>query len=215
MMKLTTTLPIFLIVLSLISAACGSADSLATEQPTQTTVLVESTQSVIPSQPLANNPTINLPVATDPLTPALTTFQDPNYGFIFYYPTGWVLDTISFGSRAPASYQLTSWDHAPGLVDVVPAGETILNLTIQLWDPQNDLNAFAENRQIAWNASGFSLTSVEDLVLANGIPAKSFTITTTEGSEGYFLLTIYGGDYLVVSGNGDLALVDLVARSIR
>ena len=115
-MKQTSTLPIFLIVLSLISAACGSSDSLATERPTQTTVLVEPTQSAIPSQPPANIPTITLPIATDPLTPALTTFQDLNYGFIFDYPTGWVLDTISFGSRAPASYQLTSWDHAPGLV---------------------------------------------------------------------------------------------------
>jgi hypothetical protein len=75
MMKQTTTIPIFLIVLSLISAACGSSDSLATERPTQTTVLVEPTQSVIPSQPPANIPTITLPVATDPLTPALTTYQ--------------------------------------------------------------------------------------------------------------------------------------------
>jgi hypothetical protein len=74
---------------------------------------------------------------------------------------------------------------------------------------------FAENRQTAWNASGFKLTSAEDLVLSTGTPAKAFIITTAESSEGCYLFTILGGNYLIVGSRGDLALFDLVAHSIR
>jgi len=215
MMKNNIITLIYLIVLSLISTACGSPTPLATGQLIPTTVPVKLTQTNIPIQPPTNIPAATSLVATEAVTPLLTNFQDPSHGFTFDYPIGWVLDTGSFGSRAPISYTLTSWDHEPGLVDEVPAGETILNLTIQIWDPKNDLKAYAENRQIAWDASGFKLISSENLVLTNGNPAKAFIISTPEGGRGYFLLTTFGDDYFVISGNGDLQLIDLVARSFR
>ena len=126
---------IYLIVLSLISTACGSPTPLATGQLIPTTVPVKLTQTNIPIQPPTNIPAATSQVATEAVTPLLTNFQDPSHGFTFDYPIGWVLDTGSFGSRAPISYTLTSLDHEPGLVDEVPAGETILNLTIHSPSP--------------------------------------------------------------------------------
>jgi hypothetical protein len=215
LMKLALRLSLFMFAFSWISTACGAYAPQATEQPIQTPPSVAPTQVDIPLLTPTEAFLETIPVATEVITPPLSTYQDPNYGFTFDYPSAWMLDPVSFGSRAPAGYQLTSWYHEPGLVNETPTGETILNITIQLWDPNNDLKAFTENRQNAWKASGFSLQSTEDLVLANGNPAKAFVITTPDGSHGYFLFTTLGDDYLVISGNGNIELLDLVARSIR
>lgn len=214
-MRPVLILSLFMFALSWIVTSCGASAPQATEQPIQTPPPVAPTQVDIPILTPTEAFLETIPIATEVITPLLTTYQDPNYGFTFDYPSAWMLDPVSFGSRAPAGYQLTSWDHEPGLVNETPLGETILNITVQQWDPKNDLKAFAENRQVAWDASGFSLQSIEDLVLANGNPAKAFVITSPDGSNGYFLFTTLGDDYLVISGNGNLELVDLVARSIR
>jgi hypothetical protein len=215
LMKHIVILLIWLIAFSLVASACGNSTPQATEQPIGTILTVQPTQVDSPTEVPTDIPAATLPVVTETSLPLINSFQDPTYGFTFDYPNGWALDTVSLGSRAPTSYQLTSWEHEPGMVNEVLRGESILNITIQLWDPKNDLDAFVENRQIAWEASGFGLISTDDILLANGKPAKVFITTTLDGSEGYFLFTTLGNDYLVVSGSGDLELLDLVARSIR
>jgi hypothetical protein len=153
-MKHTMILPVFMAAFSLLITSCGSSTPQATLTSVETSLPAEPEQDVIPTILPTNTPAPALPQITETVPPTTDTFQDPTYGFTFDYPIGWVLDSLSFGSRAPAGYQLTSWDHEPGLVSEVPQGESILNIAVQLWDPRNDLNAFVENRMLAWEASG-------------------------------------------------------------
>jgi len=188
-------------VLSLLLAACNSVTpSSPVGEPVESTVAAMPTETAMP---------------TDTPSVALTMYQDTASGFSFEYPTEWMLDTIVLGTRAPAGYQITSWTHDPGIISEVPAGGTIIDIIVQLWDPKGNLDAFVEHRKLAWDASGSKIIQTENLTLGNNMPAKIFIIKGTDGSEGYFLLSTLGENYLVVSGNGDLQKIDLVARSIR
>jgi hypothetical protein len=188
-------------VLSLLFAACSSVTpSSPVGEPVESTVPAMPTETALP----AETPSV-----------ALTTYQDTTSGFSFEYPTEWMLDTIVLGTRAPVGYQITSWTHDPGIISEVPSGGTIVDIYVQLWDPKGNLSAFVENREQAWEASGIKIIKTEDLTLGNNIPAKIFIIKGADGSEGYFLISTLGENYLVVSGNGDLQKIDLVARSIR
>lgn len=192
---------VFMLILIVLLAACNTAvPTPVNEQP------VESTIPALPTE-----------TATTTRTPAisLTTYQDTASGFSFDYPTGWMLDKIVLGTRAPVGYQITSWSHDPGLISEVPADGTIIDIAVQQWDPKGDLMAFVESRKQAWDASGITITKTEDITLGNNMPAKIFFIQGTDGSEGYFLISTLGDNYLVVSGNGDLQQIDLIARSIR
>jgi len=100
-------------------------------------------------------------------------------------------------------------------VSEVPADGTIMNILIQLWDPKADLPAFIAQRKAAWDASGIEIVSEADVTLASGQPAKEFVTVASDGSSGYFLFSVIGEDYLVASGNGDIELIRLVARSLR
>ncbi len=140
---------------------------------------------------------------------------DETYAYTFDYPVEWMLDPVTFGARAPGGYQLTSWPHEPGMVSEVPAGGTIMNILVQLWDPKADLPAFIAQRKADWDASGIEIVSEADVTLASGQPAKEFVTVASDGSSGYFLFSVIGEDYLVVSGNGDIELIRLVARSLR
>ncbi len=204
-------------ILALLLAACGSA-------PAAPTALVESTLPALPTETTAapsptatiepTLPTATLPAST--ITPAvdLKTHTDMESGFSFDYPAAWMLDAVSLGSRAPTGYQLTSWPHEPGMVSDVPAGGTIMNIIIQLWDPKADLAAYVDMRKMALEGSGITILSETDLTLANGASAKEI-ITESADGQGYFLFSTLGENYLVASGNGDLELIGLVARSLR
>jgi hypothetical protein len=90
-----------------------------------------------------------------------------------------------------------------------------MNILVQLWDPKADLSAFVEQQKAAWDASGFEIVSEADVTLASGQPAKEFVTVASDGSSSYFLFSVIGEDYLVVSGNGDLERIRLVARALR
>jgi hypothetical protein len=200
-MKQKLNLLISTLALLVLFAACNTAvPSPVNEGPFVSTLPVLPTETAISTS-----------------TPAivLTTYQDTASGFSFDYPAGWMLDEIALGSRAPVGYQITSWSHDPGMISEVPADGTIIDIAVQLWDPKGDLSAFFEHRKQAWDASGITIAKTEDITLGNNMPAKILIINGADGSEGYVLLSTLGENYLVVSGNGDLQKIDLVARSIR
>jgi hypothetical protein len=145
----------------------------------------------------------------------IATHTDETYSYTFDYPSNWMLDEIVLGSRAPGGYQLTSWAHEPGMVSEVPAGGTLINIFVQLWDPKADLPAFITQHKSAWEASSIEIVSEESLTLANGQPAVEFVTRALDGGPGYFLFTLNGEDYLVASGSGDLDLIRFTARSLR
>ncbi|MEW5941587.1 MAG: hypothetical protein AB1750_18125 [Chloroflexota bacterium] len=144
----------------------------------------------------------------------LTTYADDEFDFAFDYPAGWMLDVITLGDRAPHAIQLTSWSHEPGLIEEVQPGGTLMNFTVQLWDPKGDLEAFAAQRMDAWASSGVTILSQETIKLADGREAREFVVQSAE-EESYFLFVLLGDQYLVVSGSGDLDAARQVARSVR
>ena len=133
----------------------------------------------------------------------LATHTDETYGYIFDYPSAWMLDGIVFGSRAPGGYQITSWQHEPGMISEVLPDGTVINIIVQLWDPKRDLPAFIEQQSKVWDVPGREVIFDEAVTLAGGKPAREFVVKT-EGQGSYTLFTTLGENYLVVSGTGDL-----------
>ena len=154
------------------------------------------------------------PVTASP-GPVMLTHHDEQYGFSFDYPADWMLDAVKLGDRAPAAYQLTSWAHDPGMVAGVPAGGSIMGINVQLWDPKGDLDAYAAQRRLAWEASALTILREEEIILANGNRALTGVIAEAEQGQGYFLFTTLGENYLSATGDGDVAMLELIGRSIR
>ena len=173
----------------------------------------ETTQEVVIIEPTANP----LPTETPIPQPAFeaTTYRDDEAGFEFDYPVGWAFDGGEQQSRG--SYvQFYSWDWQPGdPIEPLPAGGTVLTVTNQLWDPKNDLEAFINQRKLAWNSSGISIISEKRLTLSGDRPAAQFILQGSDGSQAFFLLTTNGENYLVLSGNGDLDLLAEIAHTVR
>jgi len=165
----------------------------------------------MPVPSVDGEPASNVPemIATE-----LTTHTDADYGYTFDYPSAWMLDGIVLGSRAPGGYQITSWQHEPGLVSETLPDGTAINIVLQLWDPKGDLPAFVAQQSRVWDIPEREIVFEEAVTLADGRPAHEFLVKT-EGQEGYTLFTTLGENYLVVSGTGDIEAIRQVAWSLR
>ena len=128
------------------------------------------------------------------------------YAYTFDYPVEWMLDPVTFGARAPGGYQLTSWPHEPGMVAEVPAGGTIMNILIQLWDPKADLSAFVEQQKTAWDASGFVIMDESTRELEDGRVVVDLLMETPDKQQVLFSLTTVGERYLEIVAEGDIVL---------
>ncbi len=176
-------------------------------------------EPVVETQPAVVSEPTNPPSPTETAVPSpafeAATYQDETAGFEFDYPTGWAFD--AGGAQSRGSYvQFYSWDWKPGdPIDPLPAGGTILSVTVQLWDPQNDLEAFIDQRKLAWDASGISILSEGRVILSGERPAAQFTVQGVDGAQAFFLLTTNGDNYLVLSGSGDLGLLADIAHTVR
>jgi hypothetical protein len=147
--------------------------------------------------------------------PEMLTYQDEAAGFSFDYPKGWMLESSTIGDRA-SGVQLTSWTYPTGQIPAeTPPGGSRLDVVVQLWEPKGNLQAFSEQRKSAWDASGMRIVSEEELRLSGGRTARHFVVQGADGAQGYFLFTTLGENYLVFSGNGDLALLSKIAQSLR
>jgi hypothetical protein len=151
-------------------------------------------------------------VAEEPalsFTPA--TYIDESAGFALDYPAEWTLDPSSqIGVRGGQALLLS-----PGTtIETVAEGGTRISVVTYIWDPKNDLDAYIAQRKVAWEASGFAVTREEALQLADGRAATIFIIETPEAPT-FTLLTTAGEDYLQISGEGDLALAEEIARTLR
>ena len=144
-----------------------------------------------------------------------TIYQDKNAGFEFDYPAGWSFDSGEGLSRG-YYVQFFSWDWKPGNpIDPMPEGGTVLTVTVQFWDPKNDLEAFISQRKMAWDASGTSILSEERITLAGDQPAAEFIVQGPEGTRAFIMMRTNGENYLVLSGNGNLNLLAEIARTLR
>ena len=200
---------IFLLTLLIFTGlACSLSNTPRPVEPN-----VDATQPVM-TETVEVIPT---PTETPVSQPAFegTTYRDDEAGFEFDYPTGWAFDPGEHQSRG-YYVQFYSWDWHPGdAVDTTPPGGTVLSVTVQLWDPKNDLEAFINQRKTAWDASGISILSEERLSLAGDRPAAQYIIQGNDGAQAFFLLTTNGENYLVLSGNGDLSILADIAHTLR
>jgi hypothetical protein len=191
----------------------GFACSLFTPVRETESAPLEVTQEVVVSEPTDTPP----PTETSVPEPAFeaTTYRDEKAGFEFDYPVGWAFDPGEQHSRG-YYVQFYSWDWHPGdQFDSTPPGETVLSVTVQLWDPKNDLEAFIDQRKLAWDSSGISILSEERLDLTGDRPAAQYIVQGSDGAQAFFLLTTNGENYLVLSGNGDLGLLADISHTLR
>lgn len=154
--------------------------------------------------------------ALEPKQPA-ASFESQTYinqaaGFALDYPAGWTVNEMVVGDRATQTQFLSSPDLASATT--LPAGATRVSATVYQWDPKNDLAAYVANRKAAWEGSGFQILEEEQLVLDLGLPAVRLTVQTPE-SQAMFLFAAIGEQYLEVSGEGDLFLVNEIVRRVR
>ena len=146
-------------------------------------------------------------VITEPMPQALSfeaaTYTDAEAGYAFDYPATWTPDEEVFGDRG-SGVQFNDNDH------------TRLAAIVTLWDPKGDLDAFIEQRQIAWSASGMTIASEDAWTLSDGREAHAFVVESSEaGIFSYFMFTTLGDDYLAFSGGGDIDLIAEIARTVR
>ena len=203
------TIFLFLLLLMLLSA-CAAVPAEATSVPAGTAVVAlpsDTAQApVLPSDTAA--PQGKLPAAS---FEAQTYFNEAA-GFALDYPAGWTVNEVVVGDRGTQIQFLS----APELAEAatVPTDAARVNATIYQWDPKNDLEAYVAHWKSAWQASGFTIIEEEQQVLELGLPATRFTVQTPDGQV-VFLVTALQDQYLVLSGEGDLTLVNEIVQRVR
>jgi len=200
---------IFILTLFALSlAACGSP-ATPTPAPEATSVPVENNMPV-PGMAVTE-------MVVEGKIPAASfesqTYINESVGFALDYPAQWTVKESVVGDRGSQTLLLSN----PEIADlpVVPEGETRIALTVYQWDPKNDLAAFVESRKAGWEASGFTIAEEEPLTLDLGLAAVRFAIQTPDGLSTSFLFAAIGDQYLSISGEGDLALVNEIMQRLR
>jgi hypothetical protein len=172
-----------------------------------------STPIVQPTLPTAESePTLPPPTAGAALPFEPATYRDEANGFELDYPSEWSLDPNSVVGTRATQAQLLS----PGTTaEVLAQGGSRLSIVVYDWDPKGDLGAYVAQRRLAWDSSGFRVMNGSMTTLVDGRPVADFFIEPPGGSLSYFLLTPVGDRYLQLAGEGDLALIETVARTLR
>lgn len=197
----------FIIFVSvMLLATCSAPNAIATQVQTDVPSLPSNTEPAPAPTEAAPNP--KLPAASFESQP----YINEEAGFALDYPTGWTVNEVVVGPRGTQVQFLSS----PELAEMaeLPEGATRVNATLYQWDPKNDLAAFATNQKTAWEASGFTILEEEQLVLELGLPAVRFNVQTPETNM-VFLVTTLEGQYLVLSGEGNLDLVKEIVQRLR
>jgi hypothetical protein len=193
--------------LALLVAGCAGA---TTPGPTP--------EPALPSaEPTLTETALVEPTATVPAGPSFqaAVYLDDVAGFAFDYPAGWFVGPVQQYSRGGVT-AFTSWERPTDVLPgETPAGETRLDATVQLWDPKGDLQAFVDQRMLAWEASGITVLAEESWSLDDGRAARAFVVAGIDGAQAYFFFTTIGENYLVLSGSGDLALLSEIGHTVR
>ena len=106
--------------------------------------------------------------------------------------------------------------YSPGsTAETLIAGGTRFTISVFDWDPKNDLPAYVNQRKTAWDASGQLIISESEGVLADGRKEMHFIVESPQKEQTYFLYTTIGERYLQIAGDGDLALLEEIAMTVR
>ena len=202
------TLILFVLVLSLAACAAPATPPLA---PEDTSAPVDTNMPVpgVSVTEVVVEPQGKLPA---PSFESLTYINEA-VGFAIDYPAQWTVQETALGERASQVLLLS----APEIADLqtLPEGATRVAVVVNQWEPKNDLAAFVDVRKTAWEASGFTILDEEPLTLDLGLAAVRFTVQTTDGVTVLFQFAAVGDQYLSISGEGDLALVEEIMTYLR
>lgn len=143
----------------------------------------------------------------------LATYTDAATGITVDYPADWGLTEPTEAVKATSqtySATFSSWNPGPGGQAGIPAGGTKFDLTVVKEGP-TDLDAFA-GAHPEW-----APPDAARVALLSGQPAIRLELADTQGGPGPTVqwLTVIEGQPVILSGVGDLALVDAVAQSLR
>ncbi len=196
---MNTVKMITIIVLSLtVLTACGQVNNV------QST----ATPTIIPE--LQFTETVETATTAPVMFPML--YEDENAAIQFSYPEGWTLIPEQvIGDRGSQAALLSAGSSLEKLAD---GGSRIVMTTFK-WDPKNDLSAFATQRKTAWEASGFTVLSEETVKLGDSRDLMIYKVETVEKNQVLFAFTNSDGDYLQISGEGDLELCREIFDSIQ
>jgi hypothetical protein len=172
------------------------------------------TQSTIPT----GIPTY-FPTATMPPEPTATQisfaskiYKDEANGFELDYPAAWsLIPNQQIGSRG-ATVQIFS----PGTsAETLLPGGTRLSITVYAWDPKSDLASYVTHRKSAWDGSSARVIMEAKGDLADGRKEMHFIVEAADKLQSFFMFTTVGEKYLEIAGDGDLALIEEIARTLR
>ena len=213
-----------LLVLGTLLAGILSLNACAA--PLQAVVPVETTVS---DDSVEGMPTIEvetLPAATEAIEtePVLTMEPEPELsyeaeiyleetaGIELYYPVDWSESPRQQIGERGAQAALLS----PGsTLEQTAEGDARILLTTYEWEPKHDLEAYVDQRKLAWDASGFKVLQEEMFTLEDGRQVMVFNVEVGGGSEAVFAFVTAGEDYLQISGDGDLDLCMEIIKSMK
>jgi len=194
----------WLISLLLVVSACGP--TIVTIEPAVQTPSVVDTPTPAPRPTNAPEPT------KSPISFEAATYRDETASFELDYPADWTLDpSTQVGVRGAQALLLS-----PGTTsETLAEGGSRIALIVYTWDPKHDLDAYVAQRKTAWEASGFVFDSEETWELADGRQVQSFSVHNPDQAQSFFAFTTVGEDYLQLSGESDLALIEEIAHTLR
>jgi hypothetical protein len=202
-----------LLLLSLFAlglAACQPA--AAATLPTVPPQPVVQTQAITPTPtplPATNTPE---PTKAAQLSFNPATYQDKTSGFELDYPSDWTLQPRStIGDRGSQALLLS-----PGTTpEKLAENGSRIALMVYKWDPKKDLTAYLAQRKTAWSDPGYKILSETSWELSDGRQAADLVVQAPDQAQAFFLLTTVGEDYLQIGGEGNLALVEEIAKTLR
>jgi hypothetical protein len=207
-MKILTLLIILAMASILLSACGGSTPAMPTEEQVINVPVPVSTESIPTSTPTELVINQKIPAASF----ESQTYVNETAGFAMDYPAQWTMTETVIGPRGTQVLFLSS----PEIADLpkVSEGATRVSANIYLWEPKNDLPAYIAHLKTAWDASGFTILNEEEMTLDLGLHAVQFVVQTPDANV-VFLVSAVRDQYLVVSGEGDLGLVQEITRTLR
>ena len=196
-MKPISFLSLVLPALAIVAAACAPASAPTADVPT------------VPVVPL---PTATLEPTAVPLSFTPNTYKAEAAGIELDYPSDWTTTPIKeVGTRGSTGQLFSPGSTAANLAE----GGSRVGITIYLWDPKNDLAAYVTHRKTAWEGGGSSIVKESSGDLLDGRKYMSFIVQAPDKQQAFFLLTGLGEKYLEISGEGNLALAEEIAHTVR
>lgn len=138
-------------------------------------------------------------------------YLDEEAGFKLYFPVDWtVLPREQVGERGSQAALLS-----PGsTLEQIAMDGSRITLMIYKWDPKEDLVAFVNQRELAWEASGFSAIRNGNFTLEDGREVVLYDVKTVDGIDLLVAFTIVGEEYLQITSEGNLDLCKEIIRSL-